>query len=198
MYKTAAHHHALGQELFGELMEKEAKITGAQVPDVVSNEHAGIPYEARRRAYLDYVDRKAHEPHSSGGLATLVGAGVGGAVGALGGPVGAAVGAGVGGLTGYMMKRQDDADIQEARDVAARRRRVDDVLAGRMAARHTQERGYDRAHRSYEGAATRHAIRQSARNRSNVRINQYNTRVQNTSVNTRVSATQNNIQLNRY
>jgi hypothetical protein len=199
MKKTASHYHRQSEHLTHALVgsvEKVAKITGASLPDVVSNEHAGIPYEARRRAYMDYVNRKAHERHSSGALATATGGLLGGAVGALAGPGGALVGGGLGAIMGYATKKQDDEDIREARAVLADRRYADDALARRMAARHTSERSYDRSMRSYEGMATRRAIRRSSR--PNVRVHQYNTRIQNTNVSSTRNTTHQSVHLHRY
>ena len=199
MRKTASHYHHQSERLLHALSdgsEKVAKITGASLPDVVSNEHAGIPYEARQRAYRAYINRKANEEPSSGLLATSVGGLLGGAIGALGGPAGAALGGGVGAIIGYATKRQDDEDIREARAALADRRYMHDALARRMASRHTSERGYDRSMRSYEGMATRRAIRKSAR--PSVRVNQYNTQIQNTSVSATQNTTNQNLHLHRY
>ena len=109
--------------------EKAARIGGVSLDP----EHAGnaaIPYDARHKAYKDYILSKAQEPPTSVGKATgvgaLVGGGLGGLVGGLtGGPqhfgrgalIGAGIGAGIGGLAGFGAHREDVHAIARAREM---------------------------------------------------------------------------------
>jgi hypothetical protein len=169
--KNKDHHLTIGNSLGDMLLEKTAKVTGAHAPDLVDSEHAGIPYEQRRRTYMRYVDQKSRERKTSGGTAIATGALVGGGLGALAGPAGAVAGALGGGVLGYAVKAQDDAEIRQARQAIRDPEAADEILSARMARRHTREREQDRAERR---AATYSMVRAVNRPRT---VNNYNTRV---------------------
>ena len=169
--------------MFDEIFTKEAYVTGESAPLLVESEHAGIPYETRRKAYLRYVDRKSREGHTNMGEAlltgTLVGTGLGGLMGgAASGGSGAGIAAGAllgglgGGLMGAAAKVSDDAEIAAARRaVRGGKGVVDEMLAERMAQRHAMEREQDRAERRVQTYAM---IRAANRPRT---VNNYKTRV---------------------
>ena len=182
--KAPNHHHSAGEDLFNELFTKEAYVTGAKAPDIVESEHAGIPYATRRKAYLRYVKEKSKEEHTSLGKALLTGAGIGAGMGALiNAPygnmaLGAAAGAVGGGLVGAIAKVSDDEEIRAARRaVKGNKSVVNEMLADRMAHRHSMEREQDRAERRANTAMLAGAL-----SRPRVVNNNYNTRVKAISV----------------
>ena len=187
--KNKDHHINIGQEFGDMLMEKTAWVTGASAPDLVENEHAGIPYETRKKAYMRYVDQKSKEGRTEWGTAlgtgAVVGAGLGGILGAASGRAGVGVigGALGGGLLGAVMKAGDDSEIGQARQAIRGGKGVaDEILAARMARRQQYEKYQDRS----ENRANALMVAGAVRSRPS-RVNNYNTRVQNVQLSNRTT-----------
>jgi len=179
--KNRDHHINIGQEFGDMLTEKTAWVTGAGSPDLVENEHAGIPYETRKRAYMRYVGQKSKEGRTGWGTAmgtgAVIGAGIGGLMGAAGGStVGGLLGGAIGGgIVGAVAKAGDDAEISQARQATQGGKGVaDEILAARMARRQQYEKYQDRS----ENRANALMVAGAVRSRPS-RVNNYNTRVQN-------------------
>lgn len=103
---------------------KTAYVFGASMPDF---DLPHVPFEVKKRQYIDYLGRKSQEKNTSAGKASLVGAAGGGLLGGAlmgfraGRPrdalVGGLVGAGIGGLSGLTAHAVDKNNIHLAKTI---------------------------------------------------------------------------------
>jgi hypothetical protein len=155
--KTQSDHESVALGFVEFMMEKEAAVFGARAPDMVDVDHSGIPYEARRRAYQEYVGEKAREKPTGvlrGGLTGAgIGAGVLGGLGYLSGSgrtarQGAVIGGLLGGIMGGSAGFEDMREIQKAKSALISRDRLDDQLQRRMASRQARRENEERQSRN--------------------------------------------------
>jgi hypothetical protein len=197
--KSKDHHINTGWGLGDLLMEKTALVFGEQAPELVNSEHAGIPYNTRKRAYKNYAQVKAQEPKTGWGTALGTGVVIGGIMGGLGsgGAAGALGGAAVGGLLGAVMKSSDDVEIDEARHAVRNRNSkhvADDVMAHRMARHARMEREQGRS----EARANARMVAGAVRSRP-TRVNNYRTQINQVNVSNRTTNIRNSrTTLNRF